>query len=243
MSDMLTTTIGQLVTERPSRARVFESFGLDYCCGGHQPLKEACQAKGINPQTVLNILNLLDERNSEPERDWSKATMTELCDHIEQTHHAYLRRELPRIEQLIAKVVNAHGAKHAHLAPLQQTFAGLKQELDFHMMKEERVLFPICRALDANPDEPPAMHCGTVDNPIRQMIHEHDDAGNALATMRQLTSGYTLPPDACNTYRTLYDALAELENDLHRHIHKENSILFPRASATERLCRQAAVGA
>jgi len=221
-----------MVTERPSRAKVFETFGLDYCCGGKKPLKEACEAKGINPQTVLDVLKMIDGQAAEPERDWSQATMTELCANIEQTHHAYLKRDLPRMEYLVRRVAERHGGDQPHLIEVRDTFLGLKTELEEHMVKEERVLFPLCRQLDSA-ESLPEMHCGSVDNPIRQMVHEHNDAGAALAKLRQLTNGYQPPESACNTYRAMYDALAELEHDMHRHVHKENSILFPKAAAAE----------
>jgi regulator of cell morphogenesis and NO signaling len=233
----LEQTVGELVTKRPARAKVFETFGIDYCCGGKKPLKEACNAKGIDPDMVLQLLNLLDEQNGEVERDWSTATMTELCDHIEQTHHAYLKRDLPRMEFLVTKVAARH-SEQAHLAEIRDTFLGLQAELMSHMMKEERVLFPICRAMEQG-NAAAVSHCGTVENPIRQMIHEHDDAGDALARIRELTQNYVPPAEACNTYRAMYDALRELEQDMHRHVHKENSILFPKAAEVERKLRGA----
>ncbi len=228
----LERTIGEMVTERPSRARVFETFGIDYCCGGKQPLAEACAAKGIDPNTVLNVLKMLDEQASEPERDWSQASIHELCANIEQTHHAYLKRELPRMEYLVCRVADRHGDTQPHLIEVRDTFLPMKAELEEHLLKEERVLFPLCRALE-NAETLPEIHCDSVDNPIRQMVHEHNDAGAALAKLRHLTNGYTPPMHACNTYRAMYDALAELERDMHRHVHKENSILFPKAAARE----------
>lgn len=231
-SATLDQTVGQLVTERPNRARVFETFGIDYCCGGKQPLREACEKKGIDATTVLKVLAMLDEQMPEPERDWSQASMTELCAHIEQTHHAYLKRELPRLEYLVCRVAQRHGDTQPHLVQLRDVFLGFKAELEEHMIKEERILFPACRQLDGA-ESLPAFCFDTVDSPVKQMVHEHNDAALALHRMRQLTSGYTPPMSACNTYRAMYDALAELERDMHRHVHKENSILFPKASAKE----------
>lgn len=225
-------TIGEMVTERPSRARVFETFGLDYCCGGKKPLAEACQEKGIDPKTILDVLKMLDEQAGEPERDWSQATMTELAANIEQTHHAYLKRELPRLEYLVCRVALRHGDTQPHLVELRDVFLAMKPELEEHIVKEEQILFPLCRQLESA-QTLPEIHCNSVDNPIKQMVHEHNDAGEALAKMRKLTNGYTPPMHACNTYRAMYDALAEFERDMHRHVHKENSILFPKASAAE----------
>jgi regulator of cell morphogenesis and NO signaling len=159
--------------------------------------------------------------------------MTELADHIEQAHHAYLKRELPRLGAMVRKVAAVHGAHFPWLLELNAVFASFAAEMDAHTLKEDQVLFPMIRELDcgrlASSD-----HCGgSVANPIHVMMHEHDDAGRALARMRELSNGYAPPPDACNTFRAMLDGLAALEADTHRHVHKENSILFPKAAAAE----------
>lgn len=237
------TTVGQLVTHRPGRARIFESFGIDYCCGGKKPLAQACNEKGIDVNVVLGVLRAFDEQSPATERDWSTASLTELADHIEHTHHAYLKQELPRLDYLTNKVASRHGPDRPALVELRDLFQKFQAELMSHMWKEENVLFPLCRQFDGAETLPP-MHCGTVDNPIRVMIHEHDDAGTDLARMREITDNYALPEHACNTYRALFQSLIDLEQDMHRHVHKENSILFPKALETEgRLRGQAPVGA
>jgi regulator of cell morphogenesis and NO signaling len=229
-------TVGQLVVERPSRARVFERLGIDYCCGGKKPLAQACVEKKLDLNAVLDELRqeAADAATAPAERNWATASLTDLCDHIEQTHHAYLKQELPRLEFLTAKVANRHGPRDARLVELHQVFAAFKAELESHMMKEERVLFPICRRLDTA-ERPVQSQCGTVANPIQVMVAEHDDAGEALARMRRLTDDYTPPPDACNTFRALFDSLHQLERDMHQHVHTENNILFPKAVRAERL--------
>ncbi|HLV82123.1 MAG TPA: hemerythrin domain-containing protein, partial [Chthonomonadaceae bacterium] len=145
---------------------------------------------------------------------------------------AYLREALPRLSVLTEKVAGAHGASDPRLKELAGVFAALRAELEMHTLKEEKVLFPLCRQLDTA-GERPAFHCGTVQNPIRVMIAEHEDAGEALAEIRRLTGDFTAPATACNTYRAMLQALEALESDLHLHIHKENNILFPRAVAAE----------
>jgi regulator of cell morphogenesis and NO signaling len=233
MSATLERTIGELVAERPARARVFEGFKIDYCCGGKKPLADACQAKGIDPKVVLKMLAIVDETAPREERDWTAATMTDLCDNIESTHHAYLKRELPRLEFLARKVADRHGDHRPELVELRDVFLRMKAEMDSHMFKEEQVLFPLCRQLDTA-EAPFATHCGSVQNPIRVMMQEHDDAGDALGRRSELTGGFVAPADACNTFRAYFDALAELERDMHRHVHKENSVLFPKAVEAER---------
>jgi regulator of cell morphogenesis and NO signaling len=227
-------TVGELVVERPSRARVFEKIGIDYCCGGKKPLQQVCRERNLDYAAVVAEL---DKDQSAPvtgERNWASASLTDLCDHIELTHHDYLKQELPRLEFLTTKVASRHGDKRPELIEVQRVFAELKAEMDLHMMKEERVLFPLCRQLDVA-EELPAMHCGSVANPVEVMIREHEHAGDALARIRALTDNYTCPSDACNTYRALFDALEHLEHDMHEHVHKENNILFPKAVRLERL--------
>jgi regulator of cell morphogenesis and NO signaling len=227
------TPVGRLVAERPCRARVFERLGIDYCCGGKKPLGEACAGLGLDPAVVLRELERTDAQDLvEGELDWSTATLTDLVDHIEAVHHAYLREALPRLTSLVEKVAGIHGGHHPELSKLRWVFLGFRDEIEAHMTKEEHVLFPMCRALEVA-SVPPRFHCGTIRNPIRAMELEHDDAGSALAAMRTLTHGFTPPPDACNTFRAMLHGLAELEADMHLHVHEENNILFPRASAIE----------
>jgi regulator of cell morphogenesis and NO signaling len=225
-------TVGQLVRERPARARVFERLGIDYCCGGKTPLDRACRAVGIDLARILRDLAEEDARPEADPVDWSTAPMAALADHIEATHHAFLRRELPRLERLAEKVAAAHGARHPELLEVRAVFSGLKSELEVHMLKEEWVLFPMVSQLDGA-TAPPRFPCGGVAYPIATMEHEHGDAGAALERLRGLTGGYTPPAGACNSYRALLDGLADLEADLHLHVHKENNILFPKARDAE----------
>lgn len=225
------TPVGTLVAKDPSYARVFEELQIDYCCHGSTPLATACEQRQLDPEQVLRRLQ--GSGGSPPNtRNWAAAPLTELCDHIEQTHHAYLRKELPRLEQLIAKVAEVHGTRHPELRRVQAVFQELQAELVPHMMKEEQILFPaICRLEAAS--QPLSLPFGTVENPIRMMEHEHDVAGNALSRLREITNSYQIPRDACNSYCAMLQGLHDLELDLHLHIHKENNILFLRAKARE----------
>jgi regulator of cell morphogenesis and NO signaling len=229
----LDKTVGQLVMEHPHRSRIFERLGIDYCCGGKHSLKDACQRLNLDPSAVLRELETADAAGSiEEETDWSIASISELVDHIITMHHGYLREALPRLAHLVTKVATVHGEAHPELQKLRQVYNAFQSELGQHMEKEERVLFPLCRELETA-RELPEFHCGSVNRPILRMMVEHQDAGDALAEMRALTSDFTPPPDACNTYRAMLAGLAELERDMHQHVHKENNILFPRASAAE----------
>jgi regulator of cell morphogenesis and NO signaling len=235
----LDTPVGEWVAHRPELSRDFEELGIDYCCHGEQPLQRACRLAGLDPNMVLERLAAVESGTTdECSRDWLTAPLAELCDHIEATHHAYLKTELPRLDALIAKVIKAHGVNHPELRDVQQTFADLRAELEPHMMKEERILFPAIRAME-RATRPLMFPFGSVANPVRMMQHEHDNAGQCLANLRRLTGNYTPPAGACNTYRAMLDGLRRLESDLHQHIHKENNVLFPRALAIETGARSA----
>ncbi len=222
-------TVGEWVTERPSRSRVFEGLGIDYCCGGKQPLDTACSKAGHDLEEVMEALRESDMRVAgEEDIDWSQGKMTDLVDHIVSTHHAYLRRELPRLAEMGAKVIAAHGARHPELARCQEVYLMLRSELSSHMDKEEQILFPMIKALEGAECVPPS-ECGGIEIPVAVMEDEHDNAAQALSMLRDLTKGYEPPDEACNTYRAWLDGLRELEADMHRHVHKENNILFPKA--------------
>ena len=226
-------TIGSIVSERPSRARVFEKLNIDYCCGGKVSLARACEKRGIDTNEVLKQIEAIDASGASDNLvDADAMSLTDLADHIEHTHHAYLREELPRLDFMTEKVSRVHGDNEPRLLQVREAFVALKAELEPHMMKEERVLFPMIRELEASQAKP-EFHCGSVANPIRQMEHEHDHAGDALAIIRAATDDFVPPPWACNTYRAMLDALEHLEADMHQHVHKENNVLFPKAIAME----------
>ena len=229
MVSTIDKTVGEIAAENPSAASVFEKHGIDYCCGGGRPFEAACREKGLSAGQILAEVE--GARPAGEGRDWTTAPLAELADHIVNTHHAYLRNALPALGQRLEKVIAAHGPNHGDsLLPLQNAFRGLVEELTAHMMKEEVILFPLIKRIEAGQ---PGSHCGSVNNPIRVMEYEHDSAANALREMRRVTGDYTLPQDACNTYRALFAGLREMETDLHLHIHLENNILFPRASERE----------
>lgn len=225
-------TVGRLVAARPARSAVFERYGIDYCCGGKRPLQEVCGEKHLSVDDVVRALLHCDAETPADGTDWTAAPLGELADHIVATHHEYLREALPRLTALTEKVARAHGERRAELVEVARIFAALREELEAHTWKEEQILFPLVKRLE-EAATPVQSHCGSVNNPIRVMEMEHDSAGQALERLRALTAGYVAPADACNTYRAMLAALEELEADLHRHIHKENSILFPRAAARE----------
>jgi regulator of cell morphogenesis and NO signaling len=225
-------TVGAIVRDRPSLSRLFEQAKVDYCCGGKKTLEEACRQVGIDPQVFLAQLEASVTSDEEPEVNVATLSLTELADRIEQTHHAYLHSELPRLEKMTAKVAAVHGDKEPRLHQIKDVFLALSQELATHLMKEEQILFPMIRQLESS-ETLPLFHCGILTNPVRRMEFEHDVAGVALAQLRQLTDDFTPPDWACNTYRAMLDALATFEQDVYQHIHQENNVLFPRAMEME----------
>jgi len=225
-------TVGAIVRDHPALSRLFEQAQVDYCCGGQKTLAEACTKRGIDPQAFLKELETFAATEPAPEVDLTALSLTELVEHIERLHHAYLHTELPRLEAMVTKVAKVHGNKEPRLAQVRDLFLALSAELATHLMKEEQVLFPMIRQLEAS-GTLPQFHCGSVANPIHRMEFEHDEAGTALAQLRQLTDDYTPPEWACNTYRALLDALAYFEQDMHQHVHKENNVLFPQAIVLE----------
>jgi regulator of cell morphogenesis and NO signaling len=230
------STLRSIALENPATIRVFERHNLDYCCGGRRPLAEACTEKGIATETVLAELEAALAQQNAPEKDLSKAGAAEIISHINQTHHVYVRSELPRLAPLAEKVALKHGPAHPEYVQLQRQLRTLNNELLDHLMKEEQILFPYVEAIERNlqgAGEAPHACFATVGSPIRQMLHEHEAAGALMAKMRANTNNFTPPADACPTLAGLLHGLDEFERDLHRHIHLENNLLFPLAISLE----------
>ena len=231
-----TKTVRELAVEMPAATRLFEKLGIDYCCGGARPLSEACATAGIAVDEVVTSLEQIGEPSTGETKDWQAASLSELIAHIYDTHHIFTREEMERIEPLLAKVCRVYGEVQPELPRIQALFLDLKRELLTHMMKEEHVLFPYVEQLEiaiATASAKPVAFFGTVENPVRMMMLEHDAAGDVLRQIRELSGNFTPPADACVSYQTLYRALEGLEKDLHQHIHLENNILFPRAIGME----------
>lgn len=219
------TTLAQLVAEQPARAAVFDRLGLDYCCHGGRSLAEAAEAAG---RSLAEVVDALERVAPAPPQPWEHLQGAGLAAHIVETHHRYLWDELPALEALAAKVVSAHGTRHAELSEVRQLVVALRADLEPHMRKEEQVLFPAIARLEAGERSFPFGH---VANPVRVMMSEHEHAGALLEQLRGVTSEFVVPADGCASYRSLYERLERLEADTHLHIHKENNVLFPAAIA------------
>ena len=212
--------VGDLAAEHPLATRVFERYGIDYCCGGGTALQQACEQRGLDTQAVLEEIQKELDTAKAPEERWDEAPLGDLITHILAAYHVPLHEELPRLLKMAEKVLEVHREKDPErLTELVAVYRGLQAELVEHMAKEEQILFPMIQRGQGS----------MADGPIMVMGQEHEAAGAALRRLRELTNDYTVPEQACNTWRALWHGLAALEESLHRHIHLENNILFPRA--------------
>ena len=228
-------TVGEIVAMDFRAGAVFEQFGIDFCCGGRRSVAEACRQAAADPDAVERALRALPTSARHDEDDVREWPVGRLIDHIVGTHHAYARSAMPTIARYLARLVEVHGARHSELTRIAAAFDQMSVDLTHHMLKEERVLFPYIRELGSTPDgEAPPSPFGTVENPIRMMEREHREAGEEMRLIRELTNGYTPPADGCSTYRVSFAELARFERDLHRHVHLENNVLFPKAVALDR---------
>ena len=224
------TPVGELFRAFPARSRIFENLGIDYCCGGKKSLAEACQAKKLDPATVVAMLSALDNGGKEVQADPDTLTLTELCDHIDRVHHGYLREELPRLDFMTKKVAATHGDADPRLLDVRRLFETFKDKVSAHTAEENEQVFPAIRQLEGA-DGNKAERTFALKKEFEKLEIEHLSTGAALAQFNQLTDSYTPPDWACGTMRALYDGLRQMEKDMHQHIHEENNVLFPRALA------------
>ena len=225
-------TLGQIAAKDLRKAKIFKKYGLDFCCGGKKTVRQACEEKGLDTTRIERELQQVDQirdTGAIPYDSWDPAFLT---DYIVNTHHAYVKKNLPDMLTYARKVLHVHGSRHPELFSVYQGVEQIAEELTAHLEKEENFLFPYIKALSAaaKGDSPKSeLPTGDLANPILRMEAEHESVGNRLAAIRTLTKDYTLPEDACATYTLLYGMLDEFENDLHLHVHLENNILFPKA--------------
>jgi regulator of cell morphogenesis and NO signaling len=226
-------TVGEIVAADFRAANVFERFGIDFCCGGRRSVADACRTADADPDAVVKALDALEHAVHE-HTDFASWPAARLVDHIVTVHHDYVRRTIPEIQRHLAKLVAVHGARHLELAHVAAAFDRVAADLLHHMMKEEWILFPYIREIEAHSRPAASSPFGTVANPIRMMEQEHRDAGDEMERIRELTDSYVPPFDACTTYKITFQELADFERDLHLHVHLENNVLFPLALRLER---------
>lgn len=235
MSEQLTTaTVGEIVAADFRTAAVFEQFGIDVCCAGRRSLTDACRTAAADPDVVAHALDALPAL-VEAEDDVAWWPLPRLIDFIVSTHHAYVRSSMPTIARYLTTLEEIHGVRHPELSRVSAYFDQVRGDLEQHMLKEEQVLFPYLRELAERTDacDRTQSPFGTVENPIRMMEREHREAADGLRLIRELTRGYAAPEDGCTTYAICMMALQHFERDLHRHVHLENNVLFPKAVSLE----------
>jgi regulator of cell morphogenesis and NO signaling len=231
------TTVREIALHVPGAVDVFEQAGIDYCCGGERTMEWACREAGISLDEIGRKLGALGVPSEvAPSRNWQIEPLFLLTSHIVNHHHQYVRRELPRLSQMASHVTVTCGQRHPQLFRVEVLLRALTRELTMHMMKEEQILFPYIAQIEENDTHGevlPTAPFGSVDNPIRTMLAEHDSVGEMLRELRQVTSRFVPPSDACTSFHQLYVGLRDLEADLHQHIHLENNVLFPRTIELE----------
>ncbi len=237
MNHIENATVAGIAANSLAAVRVFEKYGIDYCCGGKRSLDEVCRQKGHDVGVIREELNAALRDSPAPERDWSTSTLHDLIDHITTVHHGYLRRELPAIQPRLDKVNRVYNQRYGPtLTGLPEAFAELRAELEPHMGEEESIIFPAIRLIEEAVEArrpAPKTEFGAIASPIHRMEAEHENAGEILRRIRHITGDFGHPEYACVTYKALIRGLAELERDLHLHVHLENNVLFPRAASLE----------
>jgi regulator of cell morphogenesis and NO signaling len=229
MNNLLEQTLSQIVTEHHQAAQVFEKYGLDFCCKGKRPLISALEEKELNKQTVLSDLEAAFGKTGMT-ADYDAMSLTELSEYIVRVHHTYVKLNSPQIYNYVLKVASKHGERYPHMKEVYALFTDVMTEMESHMEKEEKILFPRIKQLEI-PELAMGKTMEFISGPIDVMEAEHESAGGAMEKIREITNNYTPPEDACTTHRVALESLKAFEEDLHQHVHLENNILFPKALA------------
>lgn len=238
MNTIKNLTIGEYVAQDFRTAALFSKYKIDFCCKGNKTLDEVCQAKGLDANQIETEINMVLESNSSTEMDFKSFSPNLLIDYILETHHEYIEEKTPIILTYLEKLCKAHGERHPELFEINNLFKISSTELLNHLKKEEIVLFPFIKIMTSalkNNESIQQPHFGTVDNPIAMLQHDHEAEGNLFLKISELTNEYNPPVDACETYKVTFAMLKEYEQDLHKHIHLENNILFKKAKELEEL--------
>ena len=229
-------TLSEIAIENFKYAEIFEKYELDFCCNGNVNFSEACKNKGIDEDKLTNELNSIGITKVKTEKyeDWK---LDFLVDYIVNTHHSYVAESIPQINDHLNKVIEKHSEAHPELKDIREYFSVVYKDLQMHMMKEERILFPYIKHMALVKDGKAtneAPYFGTVQNPIRMMEEEHINAGDIFKSIREKSNNYNIPDDACATFNMTMNELKEFEEDLHKHIHLENNLLFPKSIQLEK---------
>jgi len=226
-------TVGDFVAEDYRTAKVFERYGIDFCCGGKVALSEACREKGVDPAAIIREIEAVKSEPLERSQDFASWGLPFLSDFIVNTHHSYLNENTGQIAVYANKIAEVHGDHHPEVIEIAGIFARIATDMAAHLREEEEVLFPAIKRIDAARKAgvlPGAGDLETLRASLNKLNQEHDAIGDAVHTIRDLSRGYAIPDDVCNTFVVTYRKLKEFEDDLHKHVHLENNILFPKAA-------------
>lgn len=229
-------TIGDFVAEDFRTAEVFKKYHIDFCCKGGRTVEEACEKKNVNPEDIYKELDEVANRKA-ADIDFNSWPLDLLADYVEKTHHRYVEEKSAMLIPYLNKLCKVHGDRHPELYEINELFLGSAQDLGAHMKKEELILFPFIKKMveaKRTGETLPAPRFGTVENPVAMMKEEHEAEGDRFVKIAELTNNYQFPADACGTYQVTFRMLEDFQNDLHKHIHLENNILFPKAIALEK---------
>lgn len=236
MENLVNEKIGDIVAKNFHAAAVFSKYGLDFCCGGGKSVQEAATKKSVDVEKLTAELKAVLSEPNETHIDYASWPADLLASYIEKTHHRYVREKAPVILAYLNKLCQVHGGRHPELLEVNKLFQECAKELGQHLVKEEKILFPyIVQMINSEIDHTQlaAAPFGSIENPIHMMEHEHDAEGERFEKIAKLTDNYAVPADGCSTYRVTYEMLKEFEDDLHKHIHLENNILFPKSIALQ----------
>ncbi len=229
-------TIGEIVANDFRSAAVFAKYGIDFCCKGDRTIDQVCEKNNVSREELVSMLEKLPSAQNS-EIDFKSWPIDLLADYIEKTHHRYVAEKTPILQQFLEKLSKVHGQRHPELLEINKIFNNSAKDLAAHMKKEELILFPFIKRLVSSRGQEitPPPHFGTVENPVNMMKEEHSVEGERFRQISELSDGYTVPEDGCNTYRVTFAMLKDFEADLHKHIHLENNILFPAAISLEKV--------
>lgn len=230
------TKVREIALSNSGARHILEDAGVDYCCGGAKSLHDACLLANVPAEEILRRLHKNAEQVEPGASQWASAPLAELTKHIRERHHQYVRKAIPRLRALLAKVREKHESNHRELVEIEKLFGDVAREMTMHMQKEEQILFPFIDSIERAANGGEAVETPffqTVQNPIYAMMKEHDSAGELLRQIRAASGGYRAPANACASYQAAYQDLEEFERDLHLHVHLENNVLFPRAVELE----------
>lgn len=231
-----TRSVGSFVADDYRAASVFQKYGIDFCCRGGVSIDEVSTQYNIDTDKLLSELKEVSSSSDSAQTDFRTWPLDLLADYIEKKHHRYIEKAVPVLKEYLDKICDVHGDNHPELFKVREEFLSSASNLAAHMQKEEMILFPSIRKMVAAEDNMETYvrpGFGTVMNPIQMMMQEHDAEGERFRTIVSLTNNYTTPEDACRTYQVTFSLLKEFESDLHKHIHLENNILFPKSVELE----------